>query len=335
MLLVVMGKSQSVVSECVWWLANLISPIPFCGDFRPYLTIQDADFKKYSSLFKNDDSKSSSSTANPFYQQKGESNSRSSVFLSAGVSSPKTSTVNQATPPKSMSTVSVGSQKSGSTHIRNSSQSEIRSKHSVIDEHVVDARGCPTRSILVGVTNPFFIRAFECWPNCLKVVYSKSSMEREKRNSGSFGGSSWSSSSPSKPQPQQQRMGTGTTPATKSPRDLFLSSVTGPVSTLSTSQQSLHKASSFENLESKVKQNMAPPPNRSARAASSSHSGVGIGLGLKKPSSSIDLVGGFTSPHKPFLKKDKKFVKALQDAYYESVYGTSTPVKSKGKYYIL
>lgn len=43
----VIGKSQCVVSECVWWLTDLIKPIPFCGDFRPYFTIQDTDFKKF------------------------------------------------------------------------------------------------------------------------------------------------------------------------------------------------------------------------------------------------------------------------------------------------
>ncbi|KAJ3186489.1 Protein dennd6a [Gaertneriomyces sp. JEL0708] len=50
--LVVLGQSILVVAESpkscndiVWALVELIKPIPFGGDFRPYFTIQDTDFK--------------------------------------------------------------------------------------------------------------------------------------------------------------------------------------------------------------------------------------------------------------------------------------------------
>eukprot|EP00842_Homolaphlyctis_polyrhiza_P006447 jgi/Hompol1/6803/HPOL_001207-RA len=42
----VIGDTPTACSEVVWALIELIKPIPFGGDFRPYFTIQDADFKR-------------------------------------------------------------------------------------------------------------------------------------------------------------------------------------------------------------------------------------------------------------------------------------------------
>ncbi|KAL1916113.1 uncharacterized protein VTP21DRAFT_6117 [Calcarisporiella thermophila] len=44
---VLVAPSPDVCSEAVMALVDLISPIPYCGDYRPYFTIQDADFKTY------------------------------------------------------------------------------------------------------------------------------------------------------------------------------------------------------------------------------------------------------------------------------------------------
>ncbi|KAF6759851.1 hypothetical protein DFP72DRAFT_806147 [Ephemerocybe angulata] len=41
--LLVFGSSPAQTSQAVWWLRDLIRPIPIAGDFRPYFTMQDAD----------------------------------------------------------------------------------------------------------------------------------------------------------------------------------------------------------------------------------------------------------------------------------------------------
>ncbi|KAI8928173.1 hypothetical protein BC831DRAFT_449471 [Entophlyctis helioformis] len=45
--ILVTGDTPRACSEAVWMLIELIKPIPFGGDFRPYFTIQDADFKSF------------------------------------------------------------------------------------------------------------------------------------------------------------------------------------------------------------------------------------------------------------------------------------------------
>ncbi|KAG1174163.1 hypothetical protein G6F70_005174 [Rhizopus microsporus] len=43
--IVVIATEPSVCSEAVVSLVDIINPIPYCGDYRPYFTIQDSDFK--------------------------------------------------------------------------------------------------------------------------------------------------------------------------------------------------------------------------------------------------------------------------------------------------
>ncbi|KAI8376415.1 uncharacterized protein BYT42DRAFT_574504 [Radiomyces spectabilis] len=45
--IVVMAPDPGVCSEAVICLVDLIAPIPYCGDYRPYFTIQDSDFKSF------------------------------------------------------------------------------------------------------------------------------------------------------------------------------------------------------------------------------------------------------------------------------------------------
>ncbi|KAL0093744.1 hypothetical protein F4703DRAFT_1730783 [Phycomyces blakesleeanus] len=45
--LVVFAPDPTVCSEAVVSLVDLINPIPYCGDYRPYFTIQDTDFKYF------------------------------------------------------------------------------------------------------------------------------------------------------------------------------------------------------------------------------------------------------------------------------------------------
>ncbi|XP_071081895.1 protein DENND6B-like isoform X1 [Haliotis cracherodii] len=45
--IVVMAASPSVTSNCVQALINLIAPLRYCSDFRPYFTIHDSEFKEY------------------------------------------------------------------------------------------------------------------------------------------------------------------------------------------------------------------------------------------------------------------------------------------------
>ncbi|KAG6907162.1 hypothetical protein DXG01_010287 [Tephrocybe rancida] len=42
--LLVFGTSPAQTSQAVWWLRDLIRPIPLAGDFRPYFTMQDGDY---------------------------------------------------------------------------------------------------------------------------------------------------------------------------------------------------------------------------------------------------------------------------------------------------
>ncbi|KAG6827615.1 hypothetical protein H0H92_011072 [Tricholoma furcatifolium] len=41
--LLVFGTSPAQTSQAVWWLRDLMRPLPFAGDFRPYFTMQDGD----------------------------------------------------------------------------------------------------------------------------------------------------------------------------------------------------------------------------------------------------------------------------------------------------
>ncbi|KAI8884960.1 DUF1630-domain-containing protein, partial [Backusella circina FSU 941] len=45
--IVVIAPDPGVCSEAVVSLVDIINPIPYCGDYRPYFTIQDADFKSF------------------------------------------------------------------------------------------------------------------------------------------------------------------------------------------------------------------------------------------------------------------------------------------------
>ncbi|KAG0206348.1 Protein dennd6a [Mortierella sp. GBA30] len=45
--IMLIGTSPEVCSESVASLVDLINPIPYCGDYRPYFTIHDADFKSF------------------------------------------------------------------------------------------------------------------------------------------------------------------------------------------------------------------------------------------------------------------------------------------------
>jgi hypothetical protein len=48
----VVGETPKGCSDAVWALVELIKPAPFGGDFRPYFTIQDSDFKHVASRTK-------------------------------------------------------------------------------------------------------------------------------------------------------------------------------------------------------------------------------------------------------------------------------------------
>ncbi|KAG2187540.1 hypothetical protein INT44_005229 [Umbelopsis vinacea] len=45
--LIVMAPEPGICSESVVALVDLINPIPYCGDYRPYFTIQDSDFRSF------------------------------------------------------------------------------------------------------------------------------------------------------------------------------------------------------------------------------------------------------------------------------------------------
>ncbi|KAF9984532.1 Protein dennd6a, partial [Modicella reniformis] len=45
--IMLIGTSPEVCSESIASLVDLINPIPYCGDYRPYFTIQDPDFKSF------------------------------------------------------------------------------------------------------------------------------------------------------------------------------------------------------------------------------------------------------------------------------------------------
>jgi hypothetical protein len=43
--ILIVAETPKGCSEVTWGLVELIKPVPFGGDFRPYFTIQDSDFK--------------------------------------------------------------------------------------------------------------------------------------------------------------------------------------------------------------------------------------------------------------------------------------------------
>ncbi|TDL25769.1 DUF1630-domain-containing protein, partial [Rickenella mellea] len=42
--LLIYGTSPAMTSQAVWWLLDVLRPLPFGGDFRPYFTIHDNDY---------------------------------------------------------------------------------------------------------------------------------------------------------------------------------------------------------------------------------------------------------------------------------------------------
>ncbi|TCD70207.1 hypothetical protein EIP91_004387 [Steccherinum ochraceum] len=45
--ILVFGASASATSQAVWWLRDVLRPIPLTGDFRPFFTIHDADYSVF------------------------------------------------------------------------------------------------------------------------------------------------------------------------------------------------------------------------------------------------------------------------------------------------
>ncbi|KAI8329068.1 hypothetical protein BC941DRAFT_385045 [Chlamydoabsidia padenii] len=45
--IVVIAPNPGICSDSIVSLVDLINPIPYCGDYRPYFTIQDSDFKSF------------------------------------------------------------------------------------------------------------------------------------------------------------------------------------------------------------------------------------------------------------------------------------------------
>ncbi|KAI3649957.1 hypothetical protein MP228_005589 [Amoeboaphelidium protococcarum] len=95
---------QSIVSETVWYLQSLISPIVYKGEYHPYLTIQDSDFASLNRMFSKDN-----------MQMKSKASADSQV---------QSSDVAQS-------------------------------------------------GVILGVTNPFFRKAFSTWPHILHLVYNQ------------------------------------------------------------------------------------------------------------------------------------------------------------------
>ncbi|CAL1716405.1 unnamed protein product [Somion occarium] len=45
--ILVYGPSAAMVSQAIWWLRDILRPIPLTGDFRPFLTIHDVDYTTF------------------------------------------------------------------------------------------------------------------------------------------------------------------------------------------------------------------------------------------------------------------------------------------------
>ncbi|KAK7690847.1 hypothetical protein QCA50_005949 [Cerrena zonata] len=45
--ILVFGPSAAMVSQVVWWLRDIVKPLPLTGDFRPFFTIHDADYTTF------------------------------------------------------------------------------------------------------------------------------------------------------------------------------------------------------------------------------------------------------------------------------------------------
>ncbi|KAL8583445.1 hypothetical protein ACOMHN_044804 [Nucella lapillus] len=54
--IVVMAASPSVTCACVQALVNMIAPLKYCNDFRPYFTIHDSEFKEFTTRTQAPDS---------------------------------------------------------------------------------------------------------------------------------------------------------------------------------------------------------------------------------------------------------------------------------------
>ncbi|KAJ3108587.1 Protein dennd6a [Phlyctochytrium planicorne] len=65
--ILVMAETPRGCSDVVWGLVELIKPIPFAGDFRPYFTIQDSDFKEIATRKKIPPTGMIVGVTNPFF----------------------------------------------------------------------------------------------------------------------------------------------------------------------------------------------------------------------------------------------------------------------------
>ncbi|KAJ3328704.1 Protein dennd6a [Blyttiomyces sp. JEL0837] len=67
--ILVVAETPKGSSDVVWGLVELIKPIPFGGDFRPYFTIQDSDFKGISARNKVPPTATVIGTTNPVFMK--------------------------------------------------------------------------------------------------------------------------------------------------------------------------------------------------------------------------------------------------------------------------
>lgn len=191
------------------------------------------------------------------------------------------------------------------------------------------------RSIILGVTNPFFGKAFEKWPHVLHVpsctpvqLYhqQQQQLQQQQQQQGS-------------PSHRHARHPSGgdslkhlrSRTATDSQRDILLRGlgrdVLTPSSLSETGSESseaerLRRASSSTSVASgdvPLSSSLPNEPKRPSSAISvreSSRSGTKSPSPTKPiPKSSIDLLAGLRTSYKPFLGKDKDVIKAIRDSY--------------------
>ena len=199
--LVVMGKSQASVSEAVWWLSQIIRPIPYSGDFRPYFTIQDADFHKFINMNKKLPEAEMIRASASFYKL-GVNISSSAVSATPNrsfSSLPKSISIQ---PSPSSTTTNLHRIAAGSSSVTNGggvyvtakmlSFASMRQRLQQLQQTAVeiDTQNTDHNSVILGVTNPFFGNAMKSWPHILRIDGSPLITYQKEKNSRTISASS-------------------------------------------------------------------------------------------------------------------------------------------------
>jgi hypothetical protein len=288
--IVVIGKHPAAVSEVVWWLQDMIRPLKAAGEWWPYLTVQNPNFRRLQQLYPTSAKSKPTENTSAKECQRGTTTTLPSRSGPANNSLYLTrASLAQVNIRQAVQQCYMAYSKDGSSwRSRSGSKGNLMPEEATVSSAT---EGSSTSSIIVGVTNPYFIKAFEGWPNILKIGgggnhnLAHESVERIKARRASKDKSCRSSKEDIKDIPGKP---------------------------LAVETRILDKLTlSFGGLRS---------TSVASTSSSTSRASPRLRQGRSSPSL-LDLTPSLSTKYETLLARDKKLISVLMDAYNRGVDG--------------